>query len=181
MRRVLSLLILMGFTCPCMAKVDLKSTKPLKIPVDNVTPRITTEDVAKIIPTDVNRGTTTSQFVTRVADKTFNLWFNSAAMKNSALGRAVETTQEKLKTDVEVKADTPEGISHKISVRIDAFQALAKLEYKGWVNCALNYDAKSSESLFQLKEKVLDNKNLIVSHKATRDQDLSMIGLAWSW
>lgn len=182
MRILVSFFIFMGFTCPCLAKVDLKSTKRLVIPVDNVTPKITSEDVAKVIPTSgIPSGASESEIMTRVVDRTVNMWFNSPAIKNSIVGRAVEQTQEKLKTDVEVKPSTPEGVTHKFSVKIEAFQALAKVEYRGWMNAIVNYDAKASATDFELSEKVFDNKKLIVSHKANKDQDLSMIGLAWSW
>lgn len=155
--------------------------KPLIIPEDTVTPKITSEDVAKVVPLDIKKEDSTSSVLSRIADRGFNLWFNSAFIKNSALGRVVQETQEKLKTDVVVPASNSEGVSHKFSFRIEAFQALAKMEYSGWLNAAINYDAKDAETDIQLKEKVLDNKDLIVSHKANKEQGLSMIGLAWSW
>lgn len=175
------LLILVSFSGTCWAKVDLRTTKPLIIPEDKVTPKITKEDVAKFIPLDIKSHESTSSIMTRIADRGFNMWFNSPIVKNSLLGRAVEETQEKLKTDVVVPAATPRGISHKFSFRVEAFQALAKIEYTGWVKAAVNYDAKASVTDIQLKDKVLNNKDLVVSHKADKEQGLSMIGLAWSW
>ena len=175
------LLLMMTFSGACWAKVDLRTTKPLVIPEDKVTPKITKEDVAKIIPLDIKKDESTGSVMSRIADRGFNLWFNSEFMKNSALGRAVEETQEKLKTDVVVPASTPHGVVHKFSFRVEAFQALAKMEYSGWLKAAINYDAKASETDIQFKDKVLDNKDLIVSHKANKEQGLSMIGLAWSW
>lgn len=177
----LSFLLLIGFSGICQAKVDLKSTKRLIIPEDKVTPKITSEDVAKVVPTDLKAGDSESTVITRIADRGFSLWFNSAAMKATTIGRIAETAQEKLKTDVVVPAASPKGVSHKFSFKIEAFQALAKLEYTGWLKAAVNYDAKASATDISFKEKVFHNKDLIVSHKADKQQDLSMIGLAWSW
>lgn len=183
MRLFVSCLLMIAgfFSSPCGAKVDLRTTEPLEIPQDEVTPRITQEDVARIIPTDIRQGESTGSVMSRIADRSFNLWFNSAVVKNSALGRVVEQTQEKLKTDVIVPSEKPDGVAHKFSFRFEAFQALAKLEYTGWLKAAVNYDAKVSETDIQFKDKVLKNKDLIVSHKANKEQGLSMIGLAWSW
>jgi hypothetical protein len=49
------------------------------------------------------------------------------------------------------------------------------------MKAAVNYDAKASCTDIQFKEKVFVNKDLVVSHKASKEQDLSMVGLAWSF
>ncbi|UYL10203.1 hypothetical protein B9G69_006375 [Bdellovibrio sp. SKB1291214] len=177
------LLLLSSMLCAgkCMAGVELSTTKKLVIPVDNVTPRITTTDVNRVIPTDNLGAETTSSMMGRIADRSFNLWFNSDVVQESLLGRVVQETQETLKTDVVVPAATQQGISHKFSFRVEAFQALAKMEYKGWLNAAINYNARASETDVEVKEKVFDNKDLIVSHKGTSRDSLAMIGLAWQW
>ncbi|MEK2689766.1 hypothetical protein [Bdellovibrio sp. GT3] len=164
-----------------MAGVELSTTKKLVIPVDTVTPKITQEDVKKVIPTDRLGSESTSSMMGRIADRTFNLWFNSDVVQESLLGRVVQETQETLKTDVVVPASTKQGTSHKFSFRVEAFQALAKMEYKGWLNAAVNYRAAASETEVQFQEKVFENKDLILSHKGTRTDSLAMIGLAWRW
>lgn len=173
-------LIVLGFANTCLAKVDIASTKPMIIPVDNVTPKITTDDVAKVIPLDKSiRDTGT--MMTRIADRSFNLWFNSETVQESLLGRVVQETQETLKTDLVVPAETKQGVSHKFSFRVECFQALAKLEYTGWLKAAVNYNARDAETNVEFKEKVFVNKDLIISHKGNNKQGLSMVGLAWQW
>ncbi len=176
------LLLLSFFHLPCLAsKLDLHSTKPLVIPRDNVTPRLTSKDVAEIIPTNIPKDESTASMMNRIADRTFMRWFNSPSVRDSAFGRFATQTEENLKTDVVVEGEAPEDISHKFSVRIEAFQACAKLMYSGWLNAAVNYDAKASQADVQITEKVLHDKDLTLSHKNNSDQGLSMIGLAWSW
>lgn len=189
MKRVLCFLFLLISSHPCLAKVvkvaaktpPNPSLKRLIIPVDNVTPTITQADVAKVIPLDFKQGESQSTVLTRIADRGFSLWFNSAAIKSSSLGRMAENAQEKLKTDVVVPAQSDHGISHKFSFRVEAFQALAKLEYSGWLNASVLYDAKAAASGIFFKDKVFSDKDLVVSHTANREQDLSMVALAWSW
>ena len=68
------LLCFFGISKVCHAKVDLTTTKPLAIPVDNVTPRITKELVQEIIPTDSTvPQSDTSTMMGRIADRTFNM------------------------------------------------------------------------------------------------------------
>lgn len=179
MRILIILTSLLTFSMVAQAKVDLKSTKRLIVPVDNVTPRITQKDVAKIVPLDLKQGDSQSTVITRIADRGFGLWFKS--IKDTSIGRLAETAQERLKTDIEITPSEDEGIRHKFSFKFEAFQAMAKVEYTGWMNAEINFDAKSAETDIQLKDKVFDNKDLIVSHKNTKEQALSMIGLAWSW
>lgn len=181
MKVIMSFLLILGITVPCLGKVDLESTQPLVIPEDKYTPKITQEDVAKVIPSDLKEDDSESTVFTRIADRGLALWFDSPAMKDSSLGRFAEQTQEKLKTDIVVPARSPQGVNHKLSFRVEAFQALAKLEYTGWLRAAVNYDAKASATDILFKEKVLTNKDLVFSHKVNKEEDLSMIGLAWSW
>lgn len=165
----------------CWGQVDLKTTKRIVIPEDKYTPKITTEDVAKIVPTDLKQGDSEETVISRIADRGISMWFNSASMRATTIGRIAETTQEKLKTDVIVPASSEEGTSHKFSFRIEAFQALAKLEYTGWLKAAINYDAKISETDISIKEKIFANKDLTLSHKGNSKQALSMIGVAWTF
>ncbi|UOF00034.1 hypothetical protein [Bdellovibrio reynosensis] len=163
------------------AQVDLRTTKRIIIPEDKFTPKITTADVAKVVPTDLKAGASQETVISRIADRGISLWFNSAAMRATTLGRIAETTQEKLKTDVELPAASEEGVSHKFSFKIEAFQAMAKLEYTGWLKAAINYDAKIAETDISIKEKIFANKDLTLSHKGNSKQALSMIGVAWTF
>jgi hypothetical protein len=171
----------MSLAGKCLADVSIENTKPLIIPVDNVTPKITKDDVAKVIPTDVSKADSTGSVMSRIADRSFNLWFNSDTVQESLLGRVVQETQETLKTDVVVPASSKKGVSHKFSFRVEAFQTLAKMEYKGWLNAAINYNARAAETDVEIKEKVFTDKSLVLSHKGTSKEGLSMIGLAWQW
>ena len=187
MRFLLSLILMI--TCSkCLAKSrEVAAQKPSKdvgtawvIPVDNVTPKITQKDVQEFIPTDMQPTGDPGQVAGRVADRGLNYWLNSPAMKDTALVRVVDETQQKLKTDVVVQGGENE-VQHKFSFRVEAFQALAKLEYTGWLKAAVNYDAKAAETNIQVSEKVFDNKDLTLTHKGNSKEALSMVGLGWNF
>ena len=183
--RCISLLYLfiLSVSCPCLAaKVSVKNTKPMIIPVDTVTPKITQADVEKLVPLEMAKTSTSSNILTRIADRGFSMWFNSAAIKDSALGRAAEKTQEKLKTDVVIQEGAGDNsVKHKFSMRLEAFQAMAKLEYSGWMKANVNYDASRAQTNFEIKEKAFGDKDLVVSHKASSKEALSMVGLNWNF
>ena len=165
----------------CQAKVDMRGTKPLIIPVDRYTPQVTQKTVSNWVPTNMAPSSDQNQVMARIADRSFSSWFNSPEVKATTLGKTAQTVQENMKADVEVPATSPAGVKHKFSFRVEAFQALAKLEYTGWTKCVFDYDAKSSSSEVQLSEKLFDNKDLVVSHKSSSEQDLSFVALRWDW
>ena len=169
--------------CPCLAaKVSVKNTRPMIIPVDTVTPKITRADVEKLVPLEMAKASTSSNILTRIADRGFSMWFNSSAVKDSAIGRAADKTQEKLRTDVTIEEGSgTNSVKHKFSMRLEAFQTMAKLEYSGWTRANVNYDASRSQTNFEIQEKAFGDKDLVVSHKASSKEALSMVGLNWNF
>jgi hypothetical protein len=162
-------------------RVDIKTTKPMIIPVDNVTPTITQKDVAEVVPTDMKAEDSSSSIFSRIMDRGFNYWYKNSEFKNSAVGRAAEDAQQKLKTDVVVPAKNKGGVNHKFSFRVEAFQTMAKMEYTGWTNAAVKYNAAKAETNFEVSEKVFKNKALVVSHSVTSREGVSSVGMKWSW
>jgi hypothetical protein len=186
--RIVGFIVLFFCATTCLGKVNKVKkvevkpvAKRLVAPVD-VTQKITSKDVEKIIPTDVALTSTSGNILTRIADRGFNMWFNSEAVQSSVFGRFAQRTQEKLKTDVVIQeAKGEDKVSHKFSFRLEAFQALAKIEYTGWLKADVNYDAKEAATNVQVKEKVFDDKNLVLMHKGSSKEALSMVGLDWSF
>lgn len=170
-----------GLSSKALARVDLKSTKPLIIPVDTVTPHITEKDVAEVIPTDVTAADSTGSVITRIADRGIQYWYNNSGFKNSALGRVAEDAQEKLKTDVVVPASSSGGVTHKFSFKIEAFQALAKMEYTGWLKAVIDYNARQAQTDFSISEKIWNNKDFVMTHSITAREGVSSMGVRWNF
>jgi hypothetical protein len=162
------------------AKLDRASTKPLVIPMDDPNEKITAQDVEKIIPTDIPATDNMGTVATRIADRSLQTWFNSAAVKASSFGRTASTVQKSMSTEVTVKSDEPQATEHKFSMQLLALQAMAKVQYSGWLNAVLNYDAKAAESMVELSEKFF-NKNLFVNHTSTPRENVSTVGVKWGW
>jgi hypothetical protein len=162
------------------AKLNAENTQPLTIPMDQVGDKITQKDVEKIIPTDLKETDDMNHVAAVIADHTIQAWFNSAAVQSSILGQTATTVQKKMTTNIIVKADEPQAVEHKFSFQVLALQAMAKVQYTGWLNAVFNYDVKAAESMVEFSEKIF-NKDLFVNHSSSSKGDVSSVGIKWGW
>lgn len=170
--------------CVCGAKadIDLETTQPLKDPlVLKEDPYVTYQQMQKILPQDMKPTDNQGVVFAGVADRGLNEWLKSDSMKNSPLVQTVDETQQKLKTDVVVNQNTtdPDVVQHKFSFKVEAIQALAKMEYTGWTHAIVAYDAKASETKFEIHKQLFADKDLILAHKAR--EGTSTVGVGWKW
>lgn len=162
------------------AKVDVKSTKVVVIPVDNVTPKVTADDVALFIPTDIGPTSDSSLIVTKIADKSVNYVLNNSRIKDSTIVKTANLVQGKMSTNIVIAPSAPGKVSHQFTMKYELFQSLAKIEYSGWLRAAFNYDAKASATDLRLSEKIF-NKDMYLSQKVSSLETQSMVGLSWGW
>jgi hypothetical protein len=179
-RTALVTLTLLALSQACFAKLSVANTQPLTVPVTQDNGKITEKDVEKIIPTDFKTDDDLNRVAARIADRSIQAWFNSADVQASAFGRTATTVQKKMTTDITVKSDEPQAVEHKFSLQILALQAMAKVQYTGWLNAVFNYDAKAAESMVEFSEKVF-NKDLFVNHTSSSKGDVSSVGIKWGW
>ena len=161
------------------AKVTADNTSPVQMP-QAPSNAWTQEDVSKVIPTDIKSSEDAGFVATRIGDHAFQAWYNSPTGKNSTLGRTASTVQENLKTEVALKGE--EGaVEHKFTFQVLALQAISQLRYSGWLNAALDFDARAHETKLEVTEKLWTNKDFVISHTASADRGLSAVGLRWNW
>lgn len=166
----------------CFADIDIESTMPILIPVDSSTPRNIAADFANIVPpSSFVPGSSEIAVMTKVADITVNYLMNNSALKQTAVMRFADETKERLNTDILVSSADGTGLNHKFTFKLEAFQALAKMEYTGWLKAAVNYDVRSAVTAISIQDKLFVDKILSVRHESSKDQKISMIGLAWPW
>lgn len=166
-----------------MAKLTVANTQPIAVPMENEqqAEKITQKDVEKIIPTDIPQTSDMTVVAAKIADRSVQTWFNSAQVQASALGKTATTVQKTMSADITVKSDEPQAVQHKFSMQILALQAMAKLQYTGWLNAVFNYDAKAAESMVEFSDKIF-NKDLFVNHTSSSAKgDVSTVGIKWGW
>lgn len=153
-----------------------------QIPKDEFDSSLTSEDVAKIIPTDVDASTKTGVVMKRIADRSFQYVMQNSPLKNNSLVQSANSLQEKMKADIVVPPSAPGETAHKLTFQYEIFQSLAKLEYSGWLKAIVNMNIQASESDIIIKERVFSDKDLYLQQKVSASTGTTnSLGLSWSW
>ncbi len=164
-----------------LAKVNVANTRPVQLPIAAASNAWTYSDVQQIIPTGMSGSNDAGYVASQIGDHAFQSFWNSPRMKNSSVGRTANKVQESMKTEMVVKSDDKNSVDHKITFQVLALQAISKLQYTGWINAEVNFDARAQQTNVELTEKVFKDKDFVISHSATTTQDLSSVGLRWNW
>ncbi len=179
--KVTSLLLLTLAICETgWSKVNMRKTRNLVMPIDITTPWISAETSEKIQPKSVAADESAASIVSKIADNTLSLWWDTSPVRNTQIGRAAEKVEKNLKTEVSFK-EKNSRTEHKISFKVLAMQALAKLEYKGWVNAAINYDARAEKTEAEVSEKIFTKQDLVISHAMSKEENKSQVAWRWNW
>lgn len=133
-----------------------------------------------ILPKAIDPNDSSRAVINKIVDNSLSYWYNNSEFKNTSVGRAATQVEKKMRADMNLGVDTNK-IQHKLSFRVLAAQALAKLEYVGWFKASLNYDAKSAKAEAEIFENLPNNKDLVVSHSVAGIENKSQLSLRWSW
>ncbi|MFN3454534.1 MAG: hypothetical protein ACK41T_06185 [Pseudobdellovibrio sp.] len=158
--------------------INFKETKRMVLP-DKVQDEFVSLDFLNTIrPTEASQNDEEGQAViSKMGDKSLSYMWNNSALKETSVARAAETVEKKI--NVEANYTDEENVQHKVSFKVLAMQALAKLEYKGLVKAVLNFDMKSFKTQAEIVEQITEGNNLIISHTITNDDQKSALSLRW--
>lgn len=156
----------------------VRKTQNLIMPSDVSQPFLSAETSQKIQPRSIVTSDSATSIASQIADNSISLWWENSPVRNTAVGRAAEKVEKSMKTEVSYKTNR---VEHKISFKVLAMQALAKFEYKGWVNAAINYDARAERTEAEVSEKIGAKQDVVVSHVFTRDENKSQVAWRWNW
>ncbi|OFZ28793.1 MAG: hypothetical protein A2622_06845 [Bdellovibrionales bacterium RIFCSPHIGHO2_01_FULL_40_29] len=150
------------------------------MPVDVSEPLLNVETSQRIQPKAVSGEESANSVISKMADNTLSLWWDTTPLRNSAVGKAAEKVEKNLKAEVAFK-NKDSKTDHRISFKVLAMQALAKIEYKGWVNAAVNYDARAATTEAEVSEQISQKQDLVISHAITRTENKSQVAWRWNW
>lgn len=180
--KFISLFIIAVAIAPkCWCKVNIKKTKRLVMPSDISEPLMTSETSQRILPKTLQDNESAGSVISRMADNSFGVWWESTPMRNTAVGQAADKAEKNLKTEVNFKDNSASKTEHRIVFKVLAMQALAKIEYKGWVRAAINYDAKASKAEAEVSEKIFQRQDLVLSHAVTPSENKSQVSWRFDW
>lgn len=87
----------------------------------------------------------------------------------------------KAEIDLGASGHASDKMDHKLSLKLLAMQALAKIQYIGWTRAEINYDAKAAKTEVEVLENISNNKDLVISHSFTATENKSQLSLRWNW
>lgn len=137
----------------------------------------------KVQPKSLTAADSSQTVVSKIIDNSLAYWWEHSEMKNSAIGQTATQLEEKMKAEVALGASgsSTERTDHRLSLKLLAMQALAKIQYIGWTRAEINYDAKASRAEVEVLENISNNKDLVISHSITSLENKSQLSLRWNW
>ncbi len=178
---LLALFVVLSFSFFAEAKINIKNTKRLILPIDVSEPLLSAETTQKLLPQSVSADDSGGKVASKIIDNTVSYWWDTSPIRQTSVGRAAEKVEKNLKAEVDLGKSENSQTEHKISIKLLAMQALARLEYKGWVRAGVNYDARSAKTEAELLESLAANKDLVLSQSFTNIESKSQVSLRWNW
>ncbi|MFN7262975.1 MAG: hypothetical protein ACK5UJ_04150 [Pseudobdellovibrionaceae bacterium] len=135
-------------------------------------------DMSQFIPLSLKPQMGTREVMSKIADRSVSTWLHSDQVQESFLGRTANSVEESVKT--EVQFGTPnQHLHHKLNFELEAFQSQAVVKYSGFANASLSYQLLDSSVGFEVSEKVSREVQMIFSHVAKSDSEISAV--SWRW
>jgi hypothetical protein len=137
-------------------------------------------DVSQVLPSDLTPTNDSNLVFSKIADRSLSSFFNSEQLRATPIGRTATQVEQKMKQDISIKANK---IEHKFTFQIQAFQTIAKIDYRGLTNASLKYQASNSTMGLEVFDRLprTKNKDLVISHVANNTERISSLSVRWGF
>ena len=135
-------------------------------------------DPSLMIPTGMQPTADSNRVFSQVADQSVSSFFSSAQVRSTPFGKTATTVEQKMKQDVTLHSGE---IEHKFVLRVQAFQALAKIDYTGYTNATLRYQARESSVDLEVFEKITKTKDLVLGQLNKPNDRISSVQVRWNF
>lgn len=163
-------------------KLKAQGFEETAIPQYNIPPLLTREDLNKIVPKDVTPQQSSSEVLRKMSDRAVQVWLKSPTMQSMAVVQTAQKVENAMKAEVVLGEPKEEGeVQHKLNFQVQAFQTTSRVDYSGYVNCTVSYNLREQKTGVEFREKIFKNKDLYVNHSLTRQENLSSVGMKWSF
>jgi hypothetical protein len=142
---------------------------------------ITSQDMNKILPSSIDQNEPAERTLKRMGDKAFQVWMKSSSMQKLRVVQTAQSVENAMKAEVRIGGNQPNEIQHKVNFQVEALQATSKVDYKGYVDASVTYNLRDQVSGVELREKIMKDKDLYVNHSSSKDENLSSVGMKWSF
>jgi hypothetical protein len=142
----------------------------------------TTDDVSKIIPSDMKPTNDGGLVATQILDRSLSTWFNSDAVRNSSIGHAAHDVEKSMEGDVKFGGKAPDSIKHQLKFSMRATQSTANLEYTGLTTAQVTYFIAQAKTNIELREPVKALGTQVVYNNITTSlENRQTLSLRWDW
>lgn len=170
-----------GSTLPKLGSKK-KPTQRLIIPNYQMEAIFDQNDMMEIVPISYVQAEKDSQkVVNHIADNGIKFILKKSELQYSPIVRTADKISQKLQTDIVVAGKTENSVEHKFSFKLEAFQALAKIEYTGWIKAFMTYNAAEAQTDFTLNELIFEDKEMFLKITGNQKESTSSLGVGWSW
>lgn len=159
----------------CFAHFDLEGYQIVEIPVDNVTEKLTYEDVKKVLPYGELKSMQGNDSALKlVADRSLRFWMENSELKNNQLIRKANEVNQSMRAEVKVA-------QHQLTMQYEPFQSVAQFKYRGWLNADLNYYSRESIGDVKIIQNIADSTQIMLQKILSASESKSMIQLGWNF
>ncbi len=138
-------------------------------------------DVVLFIPLDMQPTNDAASVMAQVADRSMTSLLNSESVRQSTVGQAATTVEQKMKQEVVIGGSDPQSVQHKFNFNVQAFQALAQVQYTGYTNAAIKYKIAESKVAIEMFKRFYGNRDLVFSHTMGRENRISEVSVRWTF
>ena len=203
LRTLLCILITSFLSSPCLAGFALRSKafspevseqkvrKEFKIDErmkKKLAPEISKEDIAAIVPTDMETTNNGQQVRDNILRRLGNSIMKSDMIKNSFLMKTAKKVEKKTKMDMSVEQEVrgptnaaKKSIDHKFKFDIQALKGEAKIVYSGLIDSRVEYRTNNNTINVFIEEKLSENSKIALHHQKDQEQSRQLIQYEINW
>lgn len=134
-----------------------------------------------ILPSRLSPATSGANVAAQIFDHSVSNFFKQEGIKNSFVGRAATTVEQKMKAEVAFGGSTPSSIKHGLKFQVKATQTKATMEYKGLTNAELSYSIGGRKTDFEVYEPITDSSKIVYTHSDQPNDRRDFLSLRMNW
>lgn len=142
---------------------------------------VTNDDIARIIPNDLNPTNDGGNVATQILDHSLSNFFNSDAVKRSDFGRTAHQVEKSMESEAGFGGNETGSIRHTFKFAMKAAQAKAQVEYSGLTNAQLSYQAAQGTTNLEIHEDLGAATKVVFNHINAPDDRRDTVSLRWNW
>lgn len=142
---------------------------------------ISQDDIARIIPINMQPTDRQSRVASKILDHAFSNWMKDSSLQQNPLIQQAMHLQESLQTDVSLGKSEPGAVEHKFEFQVRAADSSALVRYTGLFDADLSFKVPDREWKLQIHQKLDPTTDLLICSLANNDETRDNITISWEF